>query len=412
MSSNVMPEEDSQLIVILDDDRMTTEGLAVGLERQGRTIVTCNDLESAQLAVERLKPSHVVSDIRLSGPFAFEGLDFVRFVRQHSPATRVILMTGDAPDALQLEASERGAVGFLRKPFDLVELDEAIGLLSCSPFSSPSSAEASIIRIPLLDEIIISDSLTTEFQPIVALPDGVRTLGFESLARYRGNLLLRNPEVLFQYAARKKRVEDLELACFARAIRAGAPLAARALLFMNIHPSVLSRGTRIRDLLVDECARHEVPLERIVLEITEQESLHDGPQLFANVDQLRAAGVRFAFDDMGVAFSHLPFIDRLRPSFLKISTEFGTDFERDPTKLKIIMNFKSLARDFDCDLILEGIETRASAEMAAGIGVKYGQGFLFARPSEASTFASASEAGGELPDSGAPAGAKTPPTAA
>jgi EAL domain-containing protein (putative c-di-GMP-specific phosphodiesterase class I)/ActR/RegA family two-component response regulator len=385
VSSVALAAKESQLIVILDDDLMVTEALAGGLERDGRTMVTCNDLESAQLIVERMKPSHVVSDIRLSGPFGFEGLDFVGFVRQHSPATRVILMTGDAPDALQLEASERGAVGFLQKPFDISDLDQALDLLSCSAFSARSSDDASIIRMPMLDEIIADDSLNAFFQPIVSLPDGGEFIGFESLARYQGNSLLRNPEVLFQYAKRKHRVEDLEVACITRAVRTGAGLAARGSLFLNIHPQVLS-GSKIYDLLIGECGKHHVGLDRIVLEITEQESLHAGPQLFANVERLRAVGVRFAFDDMGVAYSHLPFIDRLRPSFLKVSQEFGTDFELDSTKMKIVMNLKSLASDFQSELILEGIETHATAEMAARMGIRYGQGFLFGRPSAPSTF--------------------------
>ncbi|MGZ8798298.1 MAG: response regulator, partial [Thermoanaerobaculia bacterium] len=192
IEATVGTARESQLVLILDDDVVITEALAEGLEREGRTVITCNDLESAQLIVERLKPSHVVSDVRLSGPFGFEGLDFIRFVRQHSPESRVVLMTGDAPDALQLEASERGAVGFLRKPFDIADLDSTIDLLSCSALSS-SAADAAVIRMPLLDEIIASDSLKTFFQPIVYLPDGRQTLGFEALARYHGNSLLRNP---------------------------------------------------------------------------------------------------------------------------------------------------------------------------------------------------------------------------
>jgi EAL domain-containing protein (putative c-di-GMP-specific phosphodiesterase class I)/ActR/RegA family two-component response regulator len=385
MEAAVGTPRESQLVLILDDDVVITEALAEGLEREGRTVITCNDLESAQLIVERLKPSHVISDVRLSGPFGFEGLDFIRFVKQFSPETRVVLMTGDAPDALQLEASERGAVGFLRKPFDIADLDSTIDLLSCSALSS-SAVDTATIRMPLLDEIITSDSLKAFFQPIVSLPDGHQSLGFEALARYHGNSLLRNPEVLFQYATRKQRLEDLEMACVSRSLRAGAQLATRGSLFLNIHPHVLSNSTQIRDLLTRDCQQFGIPLDRIVLEITEQASLHAGPQLFKNVEQLRAVGVRFAFDDVGVAFSHLPFIDKLRPSFLKISQEFGTAFERDSTKLKLVSNIQSLARDFGCELILEGIEDASTAEMAARMGIKYGQGFLFSRPSDAASF--------------------------
>jgi EAL domain-containing protein (putative c-di-GMP-specific phosphodiesterase class I)/ActR/RegA family two-component response regulator len=381
MSSAIATRRESQLVVILDDDVNITDVLAEGLEREGRTVVTCNDLESAQVVVEHLKPSHVVSDVRLSGPFGFEGLDFIRFVRQHSPESRVILMTGDAPEALQLEASERGAVGFLRKPFDIAELDRAIDLLLCSTRSS-SAGDAPIIRVPLLDDIITSDSLNAFFQPIVSLPDGKETLGFEALARYRDNSLLRDPQVLFQYATRKQRIEDLEMACTSRALHAGAHLTGSNTLFLNIHPHVLSNGPKIRELLIRDCQSLGIPFDRIVLEITEQGSLHAGPQLFENVGELRALGVRFAFDDLGVAYSHLPFIDKLRPSFLKISQEFGTTFERDSTKLKIVINIQSLARDFGCELILEGIEDVSTAEMAARLGIKYGQGFLFGRPAD------------------------------
>jgi len=385
MEAAVATRHESQLVVILDDDVVITEALAEGLEREGRTVVTCNDLESAQLIVERLKPSHVVSDVRLSGQFGFEGLDFIRFVRHHSPESRVVLMTGDAPDALQLEASERGAVGFLRKPFDVADLDSAIDLLSCSALSSSAAADA-VIRMPLLGEIITSDSLTAFFQPIVYLSDGHETLGFEALARYLGNSLLLNPQVLFQYAARKQRLEDLEMACIDRSLLAYAQLATSAFLFLNIHPRVLSQGKQLPDSLTRDCDRLGIPPDRIVLEITEQESLHAGPQLFDNVEQLRAVGVRFAFDDVGVAYSHLPFIDKLRPSFLKISQEFGTAFERDSTNLKLVVNIQSLARDFGCDVILEGIEDTSTAEMAARMGIQYGQGFLFGRPAAASSF--------------------------
>jgi ActR/RegA family two-component response regulator len=293
MASSVASSIESQLVVILDDDLLITEALAAGLEREGRTVITCNDLESAQVIVERLKPSHVVSDVRLSGPFGFEGLDFIRFVRQHSPETRVILMTGDAPDALQLEASERGAVGFLRKPFDVADLDSAIDLLSCSLLTA-SAADAPVIRMPLFDEIINSDSLKSFFQPIVLLSEGHQLLGFEALARYDGNSLLKNPEVLFQYATRKQRIEDLEMACVSRSLLAYARLGKPVSLFLNVHPHVLSQGPLLRQLLLRDCERLGIPLDRIVLEITEQGSLHAGPSLFENVEQLRATGVRFA----------------------------------------------------------------------------------------------------------------------
>jgi EAL domain-containing protein (putative c-di-GMP-specific phosphodiesterase class I)/ActR/RegA family two-component response regulator len=384
-------------VLVLDDDVLITEALAAGLERDGRTVITCNDLESAQLVVERLNPSHIVTDVRLSGPFAFEGLEFIRYARRHSPESRTILMTGDAPEALQLEASERGAVAFLRKPFEVQELSSILDLLSSSALSSGAATDP-IIRMPTLEEILGSNALKPLFQPIVELTGDHHAMGFESLARYRDNSLLRNPEVLFQYAERKQKLAELEFACVTQTLREGSQLSHSAALFMNIHPEVLVNGRELRELVVRDAKEYGVALDRIVLEITEQGSLSGHRTVFEEIDRIRDLGVRFAFDDVGVAYSHLPFIDKVRPSFLKISQHFGTAFEIDSTKLKIVTNLQSLARDFDCDLILEGIEHSSTAEVAAEMGIRYGQGFFFGRPAEAEKLAKLTASAPQEPD--------------
>lgn len=372
-----------QIVLILDDDLSITEGLAVGLARNERTIITANDLESGELVVEWLKPSHVVSDVRLTGAFGYEGLDFIRFVKRASPDTRIILMTGDAPDELQLEASQRGAVGFLRKPFLTGELDAVLDLMAPPRTGSPDWPD--VIRMPLLDDILASGKLTANFQPIVRLATG-DYVGYEALARFQSDSPLRNPETLFKYAVRKHRVADLEIGCITRSLRAGAQLVLKAPLFLNVHPDVFGAGHSIYDTIMAETETSGIPLNRLVLEITEQGSLSQDAKVRESIQRLKTAGIRFAFDDVGVAYSHLPFIDAVRPSFLKISQHFGSGFEQDPTKTKIVRNLLSLAKDFDCDLILEGIETAETAMAASDLGIKYGQGYYFAMPAEAATF--------------------------
>jgi EAL domain-containing protein (putative c-di-GMP-specific phosphodiesterase class I)/ActR/RegA family two-component response regulator len=376
---------DSQLILLIDDDLMVTEGLAAGLEREGRTIITCNDVESAQLIVERLSPSHIVTDVRISGPFGFEGLDFIRHAKRHSPESRVILMTGDAPEALQLEASERGAVAFLRKPFGVEELESILNLMTSSALSL-AAGPTNVIRMPLLEDILTSDALQPFFQPIVNLDGTARHVGYEALARFRSESPFRNPEILFNYAVRKQRVGDLEMACLRRSLEIGARLAATRPLFLNIHPDAFRLGTQFRDGVIERAKAAGVPFERIVLEITEQGSLHDDKVVLDTIADLQKLGVRFAFDDVGVAYSHLPFMGKIRPTFLKISQHFGTAFETDPTKTKIVANLTSLARDFNCDLILEGIEEASTAAAAADLGIRYGQGFFFSHPADVSKF--------------------------
>ena len=243
------PGRDRQIVLLVDDDPLITEGLAFGLERNGRTVITCNDIESAELAVEWLNPDHIVSDVRLTGSFAFEGLDFIRFAKRHLPDSRVILMTGEAPEALQLEASERGAIAFLQKPFGGLELSAVIDLMS--PLPSDSTLPPILMEIPLLDEILTSPGLFTVFQPIVELGSSWEPYGHESLARYRTGGPLSNPERLFEYAARKKRVCDLELACIERTLEvSGVPCVTRVRSF-----SIFTRMYSERERDSSTCCR-------------------------------------------------------------------------------------------------------------------------------------------------------------
>src|SRR5258707_1126322 len=68
-------------------------------------------------------PACVVTDIRLSGPFRYEGLDFITDVRRHSEDARIIVMTGAWSEELQREALARGATAVLHKPFDTADLE-------------------------------------------------------------------------------------------------------------------------------------------------------------------------------------------------------------------------------------------------------------------------------------------------
>ena len=379
-----------QSVLLLDDDLMITDGLAAGLEREGRTVITCNDVEAAELIVERFRPSHVVADIRLSGPFGCEGLDFIRFARTHSPQTRVILMSGDGSEALQLEASERGGVAFLRKPFEVQELDSILDLMASSDLA-PMTADHHLIRMPLFDEIIGSQDLHPFFQPIVTLDGSASVVGYESVARYRSDSPFRNPELLFKYAMRKNRVSDLEFVCIASTIDSVELLPKDSLIFINVHPHVFASGRKLSERLFADAERNGLDLGRVVLEITEQSSLADTRPVLQAIDTLREAGIRFAFDDVGIAYSHLPLIGKVRPSFLKISQDFGIAFETDPTKTKIVKNILSLAADFDCQVILEGIEDVTTAHAAAELQIPLGQGFLFGRPAHASSFTGAAK---------------------
>lgn len=365
-----------QTVLIVDDDRDITEGLAAVLERRSREIFVCASIEAAQLVVERVKIDCVITDVRFSGPFRFEGLHFIDDVKRQSLETAVVLITGAPSAELTREALERGAAAVLAKPFEIAEIERLLG----EPDSDNESSRVTVI--PSMDEIVRSNRLMPFFQPIVDLAAGVPH-GFEALARFETGSILHFPDALFSYAARTGTIVELELACIRATFARCSPLAAGgSKIFINIHPAVLCSGL-LPKTLEKAVAMSGIPAAQVVVEITEQQSLGAANGVASQCRALRSNGFTFALDDVGVAYSHLAHIDAIAPSYLKISQEFGGSFERDGTKTRIVRNVHSLARDFGCELIVEGIETASTRDAARAEGIRFGQGYLFGRPAPA-----------------------------
>ena len=367
-----------QTILLIDDDRRITEALGMALECKGRTIVVCPDVESAEIALQMFRVTDVVSDVQFSGLFGFEGLHFIDRIRATVPDARLVLMTGYASDALRDAAAGYGATAVLSKPFDISELE---AVLSCSDLDE---SPFELIVVPSIDEILNTGRIETAFQPIMttnATTD--EPFAFEALARINSGWPLGSVQTLFEYAAKRRRATDLNRAAIISSIKAAAALPERALVFINVDPPTFS-DPRLAGEVMTTAAWAGISLDRIVLEITERASLCEDAVCIDTFETLRQAGVRFALDDHASAYSHMATISMTRPSFFKISGAFGTGFETDRDKQRVVRNVLALAQDFGCSTVIEGIETEATAAAAEMLGIELAQGYFFSKPRAAS----------------------------
>ena len=374
MNNNYAPGG-PETILILDHDRESATASARALATGARLILTGCDAALATLVARRTRLSVLVTEAQVGGPFCFDGLDAISDVRVSSPECRIVVTADGVSRPLSDEAIRRGASNVLLRPLDDDSFRRTLGF-------EEGGDHGAIVHIPTVEEFMRSEHLLPAFQPIVDLNGGASGLGFESLARYRQAIPFFDPCFMFEYARQRGMTVELDLACLRRSINAARDLARRGKIFLNIHPRALAAGRQLARTLVEEASDCEVPLSSIVLEITEQEKLETSVEARESIEELRAFGVQFALDDVGSSYSHLDLIDCIRPSYLKISQEFGTDFEKDPSRRKIIRNIVSLAHDFGCETILEGVETAATSQAASEIGARYAQGFFYARPSE------------------------------
>jgi EAL domain-containing protein (putative c-di-GMP-specific phosphodiesterase class I) len=369
-----------QTVLLADDDPAIGEGLALLLERTGRRTILCYDIESAEISLTRYPITHFVCDVQFTGDFGFEGLHFLGRVHKIAPDCRIVLMTGQATESLRNTAARLGAAQVLAKPFGGADLERALQ----SGDEREDGAPYEVIHFPKLDDVIVGDELTMAFQPIVAVQArSIALYGYEALARVRGTWTIGGPGMLFEYAERVSRLPVLNIAAIRRALQQGArAVPAHASLFVNVDPITFTVAD-LPAVLDAASAASGFPLSRVVLEITERSGFVDEDAARQTFAELRKRGIRFALDDHGSAYSHLAMIEAIQPSFIKVSHAFGSAFEQSPTKERIVRHVVSLARDFGCDAILEGVETEATALAVASAGIPLAQGYYFGRPASA-----------------------------
>ena len=131
-------EEAGVSVLVVDDDEQVREILRRFLTEQGYyTALARHGEEAIQMAKDRTFNIALIDVVMAP----MDGLETYKAIGEISPQTKAIMMTGfGAPDLSSRERGERlnealaaGAVGYLKKPFDLQRLGKAIEELTGRP---------------------------------------------------------------------------------------------------------------------------------------------------------------------------------------------------------------------------------------------------------------------------------------
>ena len=155
-------------------------------------------------------------------------------------------------------------------------------------------------------------------------------------------------------------------------------------LAINIAPAQLQDPVFPKKLLA-LIESQAVPVERVRLEITEAFFVYASAQ--AQLQALREMGLSIALDDFGTGFSCLSQLARLPIDTLKIDLKFIEHLVEDQRSVRLVRSIISIGEDLGMDVIAEGVESPAQAEILAELGCHYVQGFAYAAGEEQAVFA-------------------------
>jgi diguanylate cyclase (GGDEF)-like protein len=149
---------------------------------------------------------------------------------------------------------------------------------------------------------------------------------------------------------------------------------------INVSSADINGGTLER-VLATAFEQQNVPLQHVILEVTESVYLGDGERSVGkSVEGLRAKGLKVSLDDFGTGYASLTHLLTVPVDIIKIDKSFTDGLKPGSASMAIVEGVIQIAQKLDIRVVVEGIETEDQASLLETAGCILGQGYLFSRP--------------------------------
>jgi len=136
----------------------------------------------------------------------------------------------------------------------------------------------------------------------------------------------------------------------------------------------------VNKIVTDAKVAHQL----IRLELTEGILITDIHQVNLKIVALKKLGFSISIDDFGTGYSSLSYLKALPIDELKIDQSFVKNLASQSTDRTIVKTILAMGDAFELEVIAEGVETQEQYNLLRSLGCSRFQGYLFARPKEAS----------------------------
>jgi sensor c-di-GMP phosphodiesterase-like protein len=233
----------------------------------------------------------------------------------------------------------------------------------------------------MLHDALRNDELYVVYQPIMSLNTN-RIAAVEVLCRWthpeRGDI---SPEVFVSDAARAGILPELSAWVFRRTATELGPLLQRdsdLRVSMNIgRDDLLADGPLSKAML-----EHRNVLSRLIIEITERESLSEVmPEALKTITHWRDMGVKIALDDFGTGCCNLGYLRQLPIDIVKIDRMFASalDDSHNMADAEMFDAMRALLHARRLTVIAEGIERESQHHAVKERNIDMAQGWFYAK---------------------------------
>ncbi len=236
--------------------------------------------------------------------------------------------------------------------------------------------------VPKIVEVraVIEDRMVEiALQPIVEIPDA-RLHHFEALARLPNGTSIQDFVV---FAEETGLIEEFDLAVVDQVLqglkmewdRGWKPKVAVNLSARSID------GENFFAKLERTMRPYKEVLPQLIFELTETVKINDFERANAKLQILRKAGHKVCLDDIGAGGTSFRSLETLQIDFAKIDGALFDRASREGDRRVIIDGIVQICQSRKIDMIAEAIESERHESFAIDLGIHYGQGWRYGRPS-------------------------------
>lgn len=310
-----------------------------------------------------------------------------RFLREELPAfehafRKEVTNRGSKilyPYGRKVPAIASGVAALLRNPKLGVETQVRRALDDAREDLDLNSRSAARQRRNRILDLVLDRQVTSVYEPIVTV-ESKTVFGYEALARGPKGSDLHAPLVMFGLAEEEDLVFELDCLCRTSGLKGAVGLPEGTKLFLNIRPTTLHDPNFRAERLIETLYECELSPTDVVFEVSEQESIGSFEAFKEMRDYYRDFGFQFALDDMGAGYAGLEALVEISPDFIKVDRSFVSGIDQDPVRKTMLSALQTVSEKTNSRLIAEGLDTLEELETLGELGIEFGQGWLFGKP--------------------------------
>ncbi len=251
---------------------------------------------------------------------------------------------------------------------------------------APALAHDAKARGTLVNELraaVAQQQFEVWYQPQLDLSTH-RLIGLEALVRWqhptRGIVL---PDEFIATAEDQGLIDEIGTYVTEQAIAQTARWSKQCQLPLRIAINVSAqelRGKAYAERLQNTLRHHDMPPDRVDIEITERVFVDTHTYALEALNHLRMLGVKIALDDWGVAYSAISYLRKFPVDIVKVDRSFIGGLPDSANDRSIVRALLALARDFKLRVVAEGIERPGQLVFLQAHGCREGQGYFFSKP--------------------------------